>query len=393
MVISFYSNYFNHHQKALCDSIASCEDVEFYFIETEPMEEFRKNMGWGISEYPDYVIRSYDTEDNHRRALELGLNSDVVIVGSAPEDFIEERLKENKLIFRYSERPLKEGRIKKYIPRLHKKYKKMHYQNRDKNIFVLGASAYAAYDFKILNAYDNRVLKFGYFPEGEQLEEEELFAKKRSSKTNLDIPLNILWTGRFLKLKHAELLLQALKQINDAGIKFDALIVGNGSEEKKLKAMTTVYGLEEKVTFMDFVTPVEVRAMMQQADIYVCTSNHLEGWGSVIYEAASSGCAVVASHLCGSSPFLIKNGETGFMFKSGSSNSLKEKLMMLLSDKELVQKCGKGAYRNMKALWNPEVAGKRIVEFSKSFLEGVRIEYPDGPLSKADILKNTWYKE
>ena len=45
----------------------------------------------------------------------------------------------------------------------------MHYKNRDKNIYVLGASAYASYDYKLLDSYDGRVLEFGYFPEGEKL--------------------------------------------------------------------------------------------------------------------------------------------------------------------------------------------------------------------------------
>lgn len=393
MVISFFSNYFNHHQKALCDSISSCEGVVFYFVETEPMEDFRKNMGWEMNEYPDYVIRSFDTEENHEYALKLGFESDLVIIGSAPEEFIEKRLEENKLIFRYTERPLKEGIWKKYVPRLYKKYQSMHYKNRDKNIYVLGASAYAAYDYKILKAYDDRILKFGYFPEGEKLAREELFNKKRCTKANLDIPMTILWTGRLLRLKHAELLLGALEMLKKKGIKFEALIVGNGPEEKRLKAMATVYGLEEKVTFMDFVTPDEVREMMRQADIYVCTSNHLEGWGSVIYEAASSGCAVVASHLCGSSPFIVKPNITGFLFKSGSVKSLANKLELLLKDKMLTYECGVGAYEHMQSLWNPKVAGERIVEFATEFLKGNIVEYEDGPLSKTAVLKNNWYRE
>ena len=177
MIISFFSNYFNHHQKALCDALAMIEDVDFFFVQTQPMEEFRKNMGWGVENLPSYVIDSYGSQQNHIAALELSKRSDLVIIGSAPEEYIKERLEENKLIFRYTERPLKEGVIKKYIPRLHKKYKEMHYKNRDKNIYVLGASAYASYDYKLLDSYDGRVLEFGYFPEGEKLSWEDGFEK------------------------------------------------------------------------------------------------------------------------------------------------------------------------------------------------------------------------
>lgn len=393
MVISFFSNYFNHHQQALCEAIASQEDVEFFFIETEPMEEFRTKMGWGVQDLPNYVLRSYESDEKYRECLRLGIDSDLVIIGSAPEEFIAKRLEENKLIFRYTERPLKEGIIKKYVPRLYKKYKAMHYANRDKNIYVLGASAYAAYDYSVLKAYAGRILKFGYFPEGESLSADKLIEKKRYTEEKAFLPLRILWSGRFIRLKHAELLLGALRDLKKAGLKFEAMLVGNGPEEKKLKSMAIVYGLEDCVTFMDFVSPEKIRSIMEESDIYVCTSNHLEGWGSVIYEGASAGCAVVASHLCGSAPFLVKPGKTGFLFKSGSEKSLYGKLKMLLEDRSLTKVCGMGAYENMQNLWNPSVAGKRIVEFSKALNSGESISYDDGPLSITPVLKNTWYKE
>lgn len=388
MIISFFSNYFNHHQKALCDALSNIEGNEFHFVETQPMEEFRKNMGWGMEEKPSYVCNSYETAEGYNEAKRLGRESDLVIIGSAPEEFIEERLKLNKLIFRYTERPLKEGVIKKYIPRLHKKYKKMHYENRDKNIYVLGASAYAAYDYSLLKSYTGRVLKFGYFPEGEKLEFDELFNKKSHSG-----PVKILWTGRFLRLKHPEILVKALIKLDRENISFDATMVGNGEMKAYCEKLVNKAGLGSKIKFMDFVAPEVVRKMMEEADIYVCTSNHLEGWGSVIYEGASAGCAVVSSHLCGSAPFLIKNGETGYLFKSGSIDSLYEKLKLLITDKKILEFCGQNAYKNMKQLWNPNIAALRITEFAKGIISENRVKYEDGPLAETPILKNNWYKE
>ena len=48
MTLAFFSNYFNHHQKALCDEWFELLGEDFTFVETEPMEEFRMSMGWGI---------------------------------------------------------------------------------------------------------------------------------------------------------------------------------------------------------------------------------------------------------------------------------------------------------------------------------------------------------
>ena len=55
--LAFFSNYFNHHQKALCDELYKRLGEGFHFIETEHMEKFRSNMGWGKEDIPSYVIR------------------------------------------------------------------------------------------------------------------------------------------------------------------------------------------------------------------------------------------------------------------------------------------------------------------------------------------------
>ena len=98
---TFFSNYFNHHQKALCDEWYSILGDGFAFVETQPIEGFRSTMGWGKDEVPPYVLRTYADDASHKRAMELGLMSDLVVMGTAPELYIEERLKQDKIIFRY----------------------------------------------------------------------------------------------------------------------------------------------------------------------------------------------------------------------------------------------------------------------------------------------------
>ncbi len=388
MRIVFFSNYFNHHQKALCDSLSALPEVEFTFVETEPMEEFRKSMGWDGSP-EEYVLSAYKDEESEKRALALGLEAEVVIIGSAPERYIEKRLEKNSLTFRYTERPMKEGRIKMFIPRLGLKFYRIHYKNRNRNIYLLGASAFAAADYAVLRSYPGRCLKFGYFPEGESMSKEQVMGLKNSGEAPL-----ILWTGRFLKLKRADLLIKALWGLKMRGDSFRALLVGDGETKDTLVHRVKAYGLEDMVTFMPFVKPEEVRELMRRADIYVMTSNFLEGWGSVIYEALSEGCGVVASHACGCTNWLVKHGETGLVFKSGNEKSLEEGLHRFLKDEALLKKCQDAAFSQMKGLWNPQVAAQRIAEFSASLLSGGgRLEYEDGPLSRAQILENDWFRE
>ena len=387
MKITFFSNYFNHHQEALCNAFYSALKGDFAFVETERMEEFRTKMGWG-REAPPYVIRSYESEEALELAKKLSMTSDLVIMGTAPESFIEERLSEDKLIFRYSERPLKEGRIKVLIPRLAKKFYHNHFRNRNKNIHILAAGAYCASDYKFLHSYIGKCYKFGYFPEGEKLGFEELSALKDRND-----PVRILWAGRFLKLKRADLFIRAAAECRKNNLRFSVEMVGNGEEEGHLRALVSSLGLEDITEFKGFLSPEETRAEMEKADIFVMTSNNLEGWGSVIYEALSAGCACVASHAAGATPFLIEDKRNGRIFRSGDKESLKNALEELIRNREKARLLGQNAYENMRKYWNPEVAAKRVIEMAEAMLTGKTVKYEYGPMSECEYLYDNWFKE
>ncbi len=405
MKLTFFSNYFNHHQEALCNAFYKRLNTDFTFVETEPMEEFRSKMGWERPA-PSYVLRSYESPESEAKANDLAETSDVVIFGTAPERYIEKRLEENRLIFRYSERPLKEGRIKVLIPRLAKKFYHNHFRNRNKNIHILAASAYCASDYKFLHSYIDKCYKFGYFPEGEKLSWEELcklkgelseLCKLKGGMPELckskpgSAPIRLLWAGRFLKLKRADLFLKAAAYCRNKGLSFSIVMVGAGEEEGRLRALTKSLGLGDITEFKGFLSPEETRAEMERADVFVMTSNFLEGWGSVIYEALSAGCAVIASHAAGATPFLIEDGVTGMIFKSGDQGNLNERLEKLLRDPEKIRIFGKAAYENMQKYWNPETAAERVIELSKGMLKGEAVTYEKGPLSKCGYLYNNWF--
>jgi len=385
MKITFFSNYFNHHQEALCNAFYERLGDDFTFVETEPMEEFRSKMGWGRPA-PSYVLKSHESEESLKRAEMLAETSDLVIMGTAPERFIEKRLEDDKLIFRYSERPLKEGRIKVLIPRLAKKFYHNHFRNRNRNIYILAASAYCASDYRFLHSYIDKCYKFGYFPEKEGKDWDELCKLKDANN-----PIKILWAGRFLKLKRADLFLKAAGMCRKQGLSFTIEMVGAGEEEKHLRKLTKEAGLSDITEYRGFLSPEETREEMEKADIFVMTSNFLEGWGSVIYEALSAGCAVIGSHAAGATPFLIENGTTGLVFKSGDIHDLTSKMKSLLKDREKIRELGKNAYDNMQKNWNPDVAAERIIEMSESMLMGEKKEYDRGPLSKCEYLYNDWY--
>ena len=393
--LTFFSNYYNHHQKALCDEWYSLLGDGFTFVETEPIEGFRATMGWGKEEVPPYVLRTYTDNESHEKALRLGRDSDLVVMGTAPEIYIEERLALDKIIFRYSERPLKEGFIKFFIPRLTKKYLHLHVRNKKKNIYILAASAYTAWDFrKMFNSYPGKCYKFGYFPVHMEYDITRLMDRKRicadRETGDADMP-TILWEGRMLRLKRPDLLIKAARQLKAKGYNFRLTFVGDGKEKKRIGTLAKMYGLSDVTTFIGFLSPEGAREKMADAKIYVMTSNFLEGWGSVIYEALNAGCATVVSHAPGAAPWLVRNEKTGLIFKSGSVDSLAGQLEKLLREPQLCEQYGTAAYEQMSRLWNPSVAARNVLTLADDLTDGRPCSIKKGPCSPAGILKNNWF--
>ena len=206
--ITFISNFLNHHQLPFCLAMINKKNVEYHFIATEQIPQERINLGYeDMNSKYNFVIETYKSKENEEQALDIINNSDFVIIGSAPEKYIEQRMKENKIVFRYSERIFKEGILKissiKTIISLLKRKKK--YIN--KKIYMLCASAYAKYDYSIVGLYKDKFYKWGYFPNTKQYDIEKLLKNKENNQ-----PIKLLWAARFIDWKHPELVVELAKE-------------------------------------------------------------------------------------------------------------------------------------------------------------------------------------
>lgn len=86
--------------------------------------------------------------------------------------------------------------------------------------------------------------------------------------------------------------------------------------EEMLMQMTEEKHLSEYVTFAGFKKPEQVREYMENADIFLFTSDYGEGWGAVLNEAMNSCMAVVADCGIGAAPFLLKPGKTAWFTRT-----------------------------------------------------------------------------
>lgn len=395
MKLVFISNYISHHQKPFCDAMKQKIGKNFIFMETMPMEKERLDMGWEpIRE--NYVFRTYESNESEKKAKKIAVDAEIVILGSASDNYIIPRLKTKKLTFKYAERFYKTGLTLRNLPHAAAGAWLHHGRFQRYPLYMLCASAYTPADAAIFHNYVGRTYKWGYFPEVKRYDVAELMEKKQSAASvgEEHSRISILWAGRLIGWKHPEAAVQLAASLKEKGYSFRMSMIGNGEMEMQLHDMIREKGLEDCVEMLGAMPPEEVRWHMEKADIYLFTSDFNEGWGAVLNESMNSGCAVVASHAIGSVPFLIKNGENGLIYENGNQLDLGKQVLRLLEDGAFRKKIAENAYETMINLWNAETAAERFLTLAEKLLKNENTDslFLDGPCSKAAILKNDWYQ-
>lgn len=382
MNLIFVTNMLNHHQYALCKAFGEQFD-DFKLVTTEKTQ----GIGYQTAQDAEFVLH-YENSENKENIEKLILDADAVIFGACPNGLIEMRMKENKLSFLYSERFFKKGIWRRFIPKTRKAVYERISRYKNNEMYVLCASAYLPYDLKLLGFPMEKCFKWGYFPATNKYDVEALINNKSGGK------IKFLWVGRMLDWKHPDDALKLAEKLKKSDIDFELNIVGDGVLAESLKSTVKNNGLSDCVHLLGSKTTEEVRRYMEEASIFLFTSDRNEGWGAVLNEAMNSGCAVVASHAIGSVPFLINNYENGLIYRSGDIEDLYEKVKYLIDNKEKTAELGKNAYITLACLWNAETAAQRFIELSNVILNGNK--QPDlfkcGPCSKAEILKDWWFE-
>lgn len=380
MKITMISNYINHHQIPFSNAFYETEGIEYCFIQTEPMEEERVKMGWGLDPKSlPYVKLLYEEEEACKQLI---MESDILLVGwQEKEELIKPRLDADKFTIRMSERLYREGQWKAVSPRgLLRKYRE-HTKYRKGNVYLLCYGAYVPSDFRIVQAYPDKMYRFGYFPETKVFEGDSLFEGKPSLDT-----VHIVWAGRFMPLKHPEFVTRLAKDLKEKGYAFHIHFVGSGEMEEELLRQREEWNLTEEITMYGFQSPARVREIMEQSHIHLFTSNYLEGWGAVVNEAMNSGCAEVVNSEVGAAPFLVQHKKNGLIYKEGSYEDFRACVFSLFEEKEKITEYGRAAYETIVTEWNAENAAKQILRFYENWKKGVIDPPTSGPLSVAPVI-------
>lgn len=385
MKVTFYSNFLTHHQVPFCLEMQKRLGDDFKFVSAVKIFQWRLDMGFkDLDQEYDFVVKAYENDEQKELAKKLAIDSDIVIIGSITDELIEERLKLDKITFRYRARIFifLDGFFKTIFDKekmtlfwnRHIKYRK------NKNLHLLCANAYGANDFNLFRLYKNKIYKWGYFLEINKYDIDKLIDEKQQKET-----IEFIWVARFIKWKHPEVVIKLAKRLRQQNYKFKIKMLGTGELKEKIEQTIKNEKLEDFIEVIGQVPSDKVKEYMEKADIFLGTSDSREGWGAVINESMNAGCTVIANQRMGSVPFLIKHNQNGLMYNT--YNELEENVKKAIADKELRRKLGKNAYKTISEEWTSQKATRNLVNLFESIVNGKEYDVNEGPASKATNYK------
>lgn len=136
---------------------------------------------------------------------------------------------------------------------------------------------------------------------------------------------------RFYPQKGLCYLIQAIPAVLKAHPNIHFLLAGDGVERPTLEQLVETTGSKEHVTFTGFRS--DIPRLVGAMDIYVLPSLW-EGLPLALIEASMAGKTVVATRVGGNTEIII-DGETGVIVPPAQSESLSEKLILLVGSEKL----------------------------------------------------------
>jgi glycosyltransferase involved in cell wall biosynthesis len=201
-----------------------------------------------------------------------------------------------------------------------------------------------------------RGINVDYFDPTTKLESDE---KKLLSKWEIEKNKKIiLLPGRLTSWKGQEVFIEAINLVNiELGYEaFYGVILGSDQGrdlyKKKLIRLSEQYRMSQQIKFIDHCKDMSLAYKV--SDIVVSASIEPEAFGRVAVEAQSMEKPIIASNIGGSNETIVDE-KTGFLFESGNSKALSQKILKVLTmDETSLKTIGIEGRKNIIQKFNVE---------------------------------------
>jgi glycosyltransferase involved in cell wall biosynthesis len=136
-------------------------------------------------------------------------------------------------------------------------------------------------------------------------------------------------------------LLRSLAKLVAGGVEARLRLAGTASDpeyERQVRDFIRTAGLAERVALMGAISRDQIREELSRASVFALVSLE-EGAPMGVAEAMAAGVPVVTSNRCGM-PYMVRDGETGFLVDPNNSDDIASRLRTLLENGALRKQLG-----------------------------------------------------
>jgi glycosyltransferase involved in cell wall biosynthesis len=170
----------------------------------------------------------------------------------------------------------------------------------------------------------------------------------------------VLFVGRLVKKKGADLLLEAFARIAADHPDLGLVVAGDGPERAELEALASRLGIPGRIRFLGAVAIDRLPDLYRRATAAAfpfrrTASGDQEGFGLVVVEAMGCGCPVI----CGDVPAvrdIVSNGVTGQLVPPGDFDALTRALRETLADSDRARRMAEAAGRFVRSHFDWEMS-------------------------------------
>lgn len=161
---------------------------------------------------------------------------------------------------------------------------------------------------------------------------------KNASQPGHDRPFDFVWAGKFIDRKRPQDFVEALAKVTCLLQRpVRACIVGDGPLRVNVEAMARQLPTGCELEFKGFVNQQAMPSVLQQASVFVFTSER-EAYGLAATEAAAAGLALIVAEGigCVGDTVLARPDVNALIYKAGDVDALAAAMIRMLNNREIL---------------------------------------------------------
>lgn len=174
-------------------------------------------------------------------------------------------------------------------------------------------------------------------------------------------PGRILCVGWINERKNTLGSVEAFARIADRFAEARLVIAGEPKEEQayfsQVKAAIQENRIRDRVELLGHISHVQLEQEMAKASVFLLPSRQ-ENAPMAIAEAMAAGIPVIASNRCGM-PYMVQEGETGFLIDPKSTEQIVDRLARLLGSEQLCREMAEAGRRVAMERFHPHAVAEK----------------------------------